>query len=178
VPLTEPVKLTAFVAAPLQRVWLAGCATSGVGLTVMVKLCAVPGHPLAVGVTVIVAVTGALVVLIAVNDGIFPLPLAASPIVGSLLVQLKPVLPTAPVKLMALVEEPLQTTWLAGSATLGVGLTVMVKLCAIPAQPLAEGVTVIVAVTGALVKLIAVKDEIFPVPLAARPMVVLLFVQL
>jgi hypothetical protein len=143
----------------------------------MVKLCAVPGHPLAEGVTVIVAVTGALVVLIAVNDGIFPLPLAAKPIAVLLFIQIKAVPLTAPVKLMALVAVALQTAWLAGSATLGVGLTVMVKLCTAPGHPFAAGVTIIVAVTGALVRLMAVKDGIFPVPPDAKPMEVLLFVQ-
>ena len=41
-----------------------------------------------VGVTVIVAVTGAVPVLVAVNDGIFPAPLAANPMDGALLTQL------------------------------------------------------------------------------------------
>ena len=63
-------------------------ATLGVGFTVMVKFCAAPGHPFANGVTVIVAVTGALVVLIAVNDGISPVPLAPRPIAVLLLLQL------------------------------------------------------------------------------------------
>lgn len=41
-----------------------------------------------VGVTVMVAFTGVLPVLIAVNDGMVLLPLAARPIDGSLFVQL------------------------------------------------------------------------------------------
>ena len=41
-----------------------------------------------VGVTVIVATTGALVPFVAVNDAILPVPPAARPIDGSLLVQL------------------------------------------------------------------------------------------
>ena len=41
-----------------------------------------------------------------------------------------------------------------------------------------EGVTVIVAVTGDVPALTAAKEAILPVPLAPRPMVVLLFVQL
>ncbi len=62
---------------------------------------------------------------------------------------------------------------------MGVGLTVMVKLCGVPAHPLAEGVTVMVAVTGAVVLLIAVKlAMLLSVPLPARPMVVSEFVQL
>jgi hypothetical protein len=69
----------------------------------MVKLFVGPGHPFAMGVTVMVAVTGALVVLMAVNEGILPLPVAAKPIDGLLFVQLKPVPLTALVKLIALV---------------------------------------------------------------------------
>ena len=41
-----------------------------------------------VGVTVIVAVTGALVAFVAVNDAISPVPFAANPIDGVLFVQL------------------------------------------------------------------------------------------
>jgi hypothetical protein len=47
----------------------------------------------------------------------------------------------------------------------------------VPVQPLADGVMVIVAVTGAEVAFVAVKAGIFPDPLAERPMVELLFVQ-
>jgi hypothetical protein len=59
---------------------------TGLGLTVIVNICAVPGQLLAVGVTVIVPVIGAFVVLVAVNAAIFPVPLAASPIVVLLFV--------------------------------------------------------------------------------------------
>ena len=62
--------------------------------------------------------------------------------------------------------------------TVGVGLTVIVKLVDVPAQLRFVGVTVMVAVTGALVLLVAVNDAMSPEPLAARPMLVLLFVQL
>lgn len=178
VPLTAPVKLIALVVAPLHKIWLAGCTTLGVGLTVMVKLCAAAVQLLAEGVTVIVAVTGALVVLIAIKDGILPVPLATRPIEVLSLAQLKFVPLTAPVKFIALVDEPLHKTWLAGSTTLGVGLTVMVKLCEGPGHPNAVGVTVIVAVTGTLVVLIAVKAGILPVPPAAKPIEVLLLAQL
>ena len=58
----------------------------------------------------------------------------------------------------------------------GVGLTVMVKLCGVPAQPSNNGVTVIVEVTGRVPLLMAVNDGMLPEPLAARPMVALLFV--
>lgn len=59
---------------------------TGLGLTVMVNVIGTPGQPLAVGVTVIVATFGVTPVLVAVNEGMFPVPLPASPIVGSLFV--------------------------------------------------------------------------------------------
>lgn len=58
----------------------------------------------------------------------------------------------------------------------------MVKLIGVPVHVVAPlvnvGVTVMVAVCTVAVALVAVKLAILPVPAAARPMVVLLFVQL
>ena len=58
----------------------------------------------------------------------------------------------------------------------------MVKEAAVPVHVtpslVKTGVTVIVAVTGMLDVLVAVNEEIFPEPLAARPMDGWLFVQL
>ena len=76
----------------------------------------------------------------------------------------------------------LQISFVAKLLTVGVGLTVMVKVCAVPVQlvpPLANvGVTVMVAVTGLAVRFVAVKAGIVgPVPVAARPMLVVLLVQ-
>ena len=45
VPLTAPVKLVAEVFMPLHNAWSVGCNTSGVGLTLMVKLTAGLLHP-------------------------------------------------------------------------------------------------------------------------------------
>ncbi|MBK7556992.1 MAG: hypothetical protein IPI54_01145 [Chitinophagaceae bacterium] len=86
----------------------------GVGFTVMVNVSGIPGQPDADGVTVIDAVTCVLPVLIAVKEGIFPLPFAASPIDGLLFTQLYDVLPIAPVNVMALVAAPLHKIWFAG----------------------------------------------------------------
>lgn len=61
------------------------------------------------GVTVIVAVIGDEPVFSAVNDGIFPVPLAAKPIEGALLVQLNTVPVTAPEKVTVVVDELLHT---------------------------------------------------------------------
>jgi hypothetical protein len=61
---------------------------TGDGLTVMVNVLGIPEHPLATGVTVMVAVTWLALVLIAVNVGMVPNPEADNPIDGLLLVQL------------------------------------------------------------------------------------------
>ena len=70
VPLTAPVKVTAVVWVPLQSVWLAGAATVGVGLTVMLNDDGVPAQPAATGVTVIVVLT---VCFIAITSEIYRL---------------------------------------------------------------------------------------------------------
>lgn len=88
----EPLKLTAVVCAPLHTTWLATAFTVGVGLTVIITCIVAPVQlippKVAVGVTVIVAVTGAFVAFVAVNTGILPTPLLARPIDGVLLDQL------------------------------------------------------------------------------------------
>ena len=61
--------------------------------------------------------------------------------------------------------------------TVAVGLTVIVNVVGVPVHPLAVGVTVIVAVIGDVVAFVAVKEGILPEPLAARPIAVLLLVQ-
>ena len=73
----------------------------------MVNDLGVPGQPTADGVTVIVAVTGALVVLTTVNAGIFPEPPAANPTDVLLFVQLNVVPLTAPANVIAFVAAPL-----------------------------------------------------------------------
>jgi hypothetical protein len=76
------------------------------------------------------------------------------------------------------VAVPLHTVWLEGAVTAGVGFTVTVKLCAVPAQPLAEGVTVMVPAMAEVPPLVPVNAAMLPVPDAPRPMAGLLFVQL
>jgi hypothetical protein len=65
-----------------------------------------------VGVTTIVATTGAVVLLVAVNEAISPVPVAANPIEVALLVQAYVVVPIVLVvaKVMAVVAVALQTT--------------------------------------------------------------------
>ena len=73
--------------------------------------------------------------------------------------------------------------WFVGVKVIaGLGFTVMVNCCGVPAQvgvPLAKvGVTVIVAVTGKALLFMALKAVIFPGPLPERPILAKLFVQL
>lgn len=90
-----------------------------------------------VGVIVIVAVTGVLPALKAVNDGMVLVPLAANPIDGLLFVQLYTVPATGPAMVTAVVFVPLHTVWLAIALTDGVGLTVMVNVTGVPVQVVA-----------------------------------------
>ena len=180
-------KVTAVVLALLQTTWLTGWITSPVGFTVIVKVLVGPVQltpPLVnVGVTTIVAITGAVPVLVAVNDEMFPIPDAKSPIPGVSFVHAYVVVP--PVlfvpKIIAEVLVLLQTTWLTGWITSPVGLTVIVKVLVGPVQltpPLVNvGVTTIVAITGAVPVLVAVNEAMFPVPNARSPIDGVSFVQ-
>lgn len=183
VPATAPVKFTGAVAAPLHTTCGCTAFTVGTGFTVMVKVCGVPVQvppPLVyVGVTVIVPVIGAAVVLVAVKFRL-PVPLAAKPMAVLLLVQLYTVPGTVPLKAWVTVA-PVHTTWLATGLTVGIGFTVMVKVIGVPGQvtPLVKfGVTVMVATWGVVPVLVATKLAILPAPAAASPMDVLLLVQL
>ena len=182
VPATAPLIVTAAVEAPAHKVWFAIAFTDGVGFTVIVKLTAVPPQPVDDGVTVMVAVIGAVVLLVAVKLAMLPVPDAASPMAVLLLVQLYVEPGGNPLNTTADVDAPLHSIWLAGWLTTAVGFTVIVKLLVGPLQlmpPLVNvGVIVIVAVCGVVPVLIATNDGIVAVPLAASPMLVLLFVQL
>lgn len=141
-----------------------------------------PEQPFATGVTVTVDITADDVVLAAVKEAMLPVPLPANPIAELLLVQLKTVPLTAPLKLTGPVALPAQAVWFEIAATVGRGLTLIVKVVGVPVQvtPLVvrTGVTVMVEVIAALVVLLAMKEAILPEPLAAIPVAVLLFVQL
>jgi len=179
VPATAPENVMAVVVPPSHIAWLAIALTVGVGLTVIVNVIAAPAQALAVvGVTVIVAVTGAAVLLIAVKLGILPWPLAARPILVLLFVQLNIVPATVPVKFTAAVAAPLHSVWLVTAATVAFGFTVIVNVIGAPVQPLAVGVTVIVAVTAVTPAFTATKLAMLPDPDAASPILGVLFVQL
>jgi hypothetical protein len=116
-----------------------------------------------------VAVTGALVPLIAVKDAIFPEPLAARPIDGVLFTQLNVVPATGPLNVTGAVAAPLHTVWFGGTGlTVGVGFTVTVAVIGAPVHPLAVGVIVNVVVCTTLVVLVSV-PLMLPVPFAAMP---------
>lgn len=88
-------------AVPLQTAdGVKALLNTGMGFTVTVNVLTGPVHPLAVGVTVTVAVTGEVPLFVAVNAGIFPDPLVPKP-TFALLVQLKVVPVTLLPKLMA-----------------------------------------------------------------------------
>jgi hypothetical protein len=54
---------------------------------------------------------------------------------------------------------------------------VIVNVVGVPVHPFAVGVMVIVALIGDIVALVVVNEGILPAPVDARPMAVLLFVQ-
>ena len=80
-----------------------------------------------VGVTIMVATTGAVVVLVAINVGMLPTPFAARPIDGALFVHANITLPPVAglLNAMAAVDDPLHNTWLATGFTVATGLTVI-----------------------------------------------------
>ena len=92
----------------------------------MEKVSVGPGQPLAIGVTVMFAITLAVPTLIAVKAAMLPVPLAASPIAGLSFVQ-SYVVPE-PEKLIAAVVAPLHKTWSVTVFTAGVELTMMFTL--------------------------------------------------
>ena len=180
-PVVGLVKLIAAVGVPLQTIWLATGFTTGLGFTVMVNVIGVPVQPPALGVTVMVATNGPLVVFVVTNGRISPVPDAARPIAVLSFVQLN-VEPGVPLNVIIAVVAPVQYALLLTGVTVGIGFTVMVKVLEGPVQVTPAlvklGVTTMVATTGNAVALIAVKLAILPMPLAANPIEGLELVQL
>jgi len=75
-------------------------------------------------------------------------------------------------------ETPSHMAKFAGNITVGLGLTVIVKVAGGPVQLFKVGITVIVEVIGEVELLTAKNDGILPLPLAANPIAGLEFVQL
>ena len=127
---------------PLQAVSLVGLVNAGVGLTVIVKVCLMPMHPgvpfVITGVTVIIPLIGCRPVLLAVKEGILPVPVEASPIVVLLLVQLYKV--ALPLKLTGLVSLLLQMAWSEVTFTVGAGLMVTAMFTGVPEHPFSAAV--------------------------------------
>lgn len=80
-------------------------------------------------------------------------------------------------KLDAGILVPVHTLELTGTVTSGSGLTVIVKFKGVPAQPLENGVTVIVEVMGEVELFIALKTGRLPLPFEGSPIAELEFVQ-
>ena len=152
----------------------------------MVKVAESPAHVIPPFVrlenTFIVAVMGVVPALVAVNVGILPIPLAPRPIPVLLFVQVYTAPDTGPLTVVAATEDPAHITLLAMAFTVAVGLTVIVNDLGVPTQlvpPFVNvAITVIVAITGAVPLFVAVKAAMFNVPLAPRPIDVVLFTQL
>ena len=155
------------------------------GFTVTLKVVSVPVQEppalVKVGITVIVAVTGLDVVFVAVNEAILPVPAEGRPMVELSFVHEYSVPGTPPVIVTGKVPPWWHTTWLVTGLTVGKGFTVMLNEMDVPGQfPRADmktGLTVMFAVTGAVVVLETWKGAISPVPVAARPIRVLLLIQ-
>ena len=79
----------------------------GIGLSVIVNVVEVPVQPYSVGVTVIVATEGSVVVFVGANLDIFPVPFGPRPMLVLSLVQVY-VAPVVPVKSISEdIESPL-----------------------------------------------------------------------
>ena len=167
-----PLKPTARL-MPAQTVWLSGGVTMGVGLTLMLKFWAAPTHPCALGVTVRLASSVALT--LAAVKLISPVPVAPNPMLMLLFVQLKFV-PAVPVN-ATFTTLPPHTVWLIGAVTVGIGLTVIVKLTGAPIHPFKMEVTEIFPTSAVVPVLVVVKLKL-PAPLAPKPIAVSEFVQL
>ena len=87
-----------------------------------------PTQLLAVGVTEMMAVTGAEPVLDAVNTGVFPEPVAIRPMDVFVFVQLNVVPATVLLNADAAKFPPLQMDGLAGTVSVGIGLTVTLAM--------------------------------------------------
>lgn len=169
-----------YVGTPLTTiVELTTLGGAVVGMTTGVLLVNVCGADIAqrpgkikLGVTVIVAVTGNNVLLVAINDGILPVPLAPRPIEVVLFVQLYVTPPTGLLKFTAAVGVPVHTVWFAIGSTDAAGYTSTVAVVVEPGHPFAVVVMVNVTITDALVVLVSVPFIGVPEPLAAIPMTV------
>ena len=80
VPDDAPLKMMVLVGALLHNDWLGTVSMVCPGVTMMIKLWVDPGQPLVEGVTSILAVSATVLLFIAVNELISPLPFAGKPV--------------------------------------------------------------------------------------------------
>lgn len=114
----------------------------GVGLTVIVTVVVEPGHPLAVGVTVYVAVPALVPAFVNVCAIVAP-ELALAPVTPLCTTVHANVVPLTEDDNAILLIPPLQMVCNVGLAvTLGVGFTVIVTVVVEPVQLFADGVIV------------------------------------
>jgi hypothetical protein len=126
-------------------------------------------------VAVIVEITCA-VTWLAVKDGIVPVPEAPMPVEVLLFVQATVAVALLVVHGIAGTTAPSQKTFDPGTVMVGAGLTVIVKLLAVPLHVPRCGTTETVAITGFAELFVAVKEGNPPFPDAANPMLGWLFV--
>lgn len=110
--------------------------------------------------------------------GIVVVPLVAAPVTpgGTVAVQEMAAPAVVLVSVTGVLAVLEQIAWLpCENCTDGAGFTMIWKDTVDPSQPSKDGVTLMVAVTGKVPLFIAVKEGIFPVPPAARPMDGVLF---
>lgn len=185
-PVFVVAKVMAANELPLQIVLGETVVTLAAGFTVIVKLIGVPLQLLEfekIGVTVIVALTGAFPVLVAVNEAMSPVPLAANPMEVAVLVQLYVVVPPEfwVEKSTEAIVSPAQTVLLLTVLTCPLGFMVIVKVLEVPVQlvpPFEKvGVTVIVAWMGLVVVFTGVNTGIAPVPEVLIPIPAVVLVQ-
>jgi len=116
---------------------------TGRGLIWMLKVWGGPVQPFSVARTVTTPICGAAT--LGAVKAMLPIPIAARPTAGLVLVQVNSGAVPGAEKLTA-TGSPEQAATSGGSATAGEGLTVRLKVVGVPGQPLAPcGVTVMAA---------------------------------
>ncbi len=148
------------------------------GLTVMVYCFLAPLHPFNVGSTSTVLVIAEAVVLVAVKEGVLPVPLPDPKPTAVLLFVHAYVDPDGVVEnTEAATTSPLHGVKLVSVLNVGVGFIVILNVFAKPGQPSKVGVTDTVPSMSTPVAFEgAVYAVMSPVPLAAKPTLILVFV--
>lgn len=115
--------------------------------------------------------------LVPVNAAMFPEPDKPIPIVLLEFVQFTVAVTGVGLKLIAVVFAPAHIVWLDTAGTEGIGLTVMLKFCGAPVQPLKVGVATKFPEIDTEPALVPTNEAMFPEPDAPIPILVFEFVQ-